>query len=99
MKNVFFLLPIIAFGMEVMTLRQTSYQVIHELKNKMISSLSWMGYLKEDISKSNPEIFENDDVKEDFVGWQNPQYMKARNLQKIIFNSQKSTPLIFHPAI
>ena len=66
LKNVFFLLPIIAFGMEVMTLRQTSYQVIHELKNKMISNLSWMGYLKEDISKLNPEIFENDDVKEDF---------------------------------
>lgn len=66
LKNVFFLLPIIAFGMEVMTIRQTSYQVIHELKNKMISNLSWMGYLKEDISKLNPEIFENDDVKEDF---------------------------------
>lgn len=66
LKNVFFLLPIIAFGMEVMTLRQTSYQVIHELKNKMISNLSWMGYLKEDISKLNPEIFENSDVKEDF---------------------------------
>ncbi len=66
LKNVFFLLPIIAFGMEVMTLRQTSYQAIHELKNKMISSLSWMEYLKEDISKLNPEIFENDDVKEDF---------------------------------
>lgn len=65
-KNVFFLLPIIAFGMEVMTLRQTSYQVIHEFKNKMISSLSWMVHLKEDISKSNPDIFENDDVKEDF---------------------------------
>jgi histidine kinase/DNA gyrase B/HSP90-like ATPase len=66
LKNVFFLLPIIAFGMEVMTLRQTSYQVIHELKNKMISSLSWMGYLKEDIKSSNPEIVEKDDVKEDF---------------------------------
>ena len=66
LKNVFFLLPIIAFGMEVMTLRQTSYQVIHELKNKMISSLSWMGYLKEDISSINPEIVKNDDVKEDF---------------------------------
>ena len=66
LKNVFFLLPIIAFGMEVMTLRQTSYQVIHELKNKMISSLSWMGYLKEDISSLNPEIVANDDVKEDF---------------------------------
>ena len=66
LKNVFFMLPIIAFGIEVMTLRQTSYQVIHELKNKMISSLSWMGHLKEDISKSNPDIFKRNDVKEDF---------------------------------
>lgn len=66
LKNVFFMLPIIAFGMEVMTLRQTSCQVIHELKNKMISSLSWIGYLKDDISKSNPEIFDNNNVKEDF---------------------------------
>ena len=66
LKNVFFLLPIIPFGMEAMTLRQTSYQVIHELKNKMISSLSWMGYLKEDIQSINGDVVENDDVKEDF---------------------------------
>jgi len=66
LKNVFFLLPIIAFGMEVMTLRQTSYQVIHELKNKMISSLSWMGYLKEDIKSINGDIVEDEDVREDF---------------------------------
>ena len=52
--------------MEVMKLRQTSYQVIHELKNKMISSQSWMSYLKEDISAINSEIVENEDVKEDF---------------------------------
>lgn len=65
LQNVFFLLPIIAFSMEVMTLRQTSYQVIHELKNKMISSLSWMEYLKEDISGINPELLDNDDIKED----------------------------------
>lgn len=66
LKNVFFLLPIIAFGMEVMTLRQTSYQVIHELKNKMISSSSWMGYLKEDIKNINEEIINNEDIKDDF---------------------------------
>jgi len=65
LQEIFFLLPIIAFGMEVMTLRQTSYQVIHELKNKMISNLSWIEYLKEDLSKINPEIIANDDVKED----------------------------------
>jgi hypothetical protein len=65
-KDVFFLLPMIAFGMEVMNLRQTSYQVIHELKNKMISSLSWMGYLKDDIRSVSPEAIENEDVLEDF---------------------------------
>ena len=66
LKNVFFLLPIIAFGMEVMTLRQTSYQVIHELKNKMISSSSWMGYLKEDIKSINKDILNDKDIKDDF---------------------------------
>ena len=66
LRNVFFLLPMVAFGMEVMRLRQTSYQVIHELKNKMISSLSWMNYLKEDIAGINPEILDNADIKEDF---------------------------------
>ena len=65
LQDVFFLLPIIAFSMEVITLRQTSYQVIHELKNKMIASLSWMEYLKEDINGINPEILDNDDIKED----------------------------------
>ncbi|NOY75653.1 MAG: HAMP domain-containing histidine kinase [Kiritimatiellaeota bacterium] len=64
-KNVFFLLPMIAFGMEVMNLRQTSYQVIHELKNKMISSLSWMNYLKDDIRDINSEVLENENVLED----------------------------------
>ncbi len=66
LKNIFMLLPIIAFGMEVMTLRQTSYQVIHELKNKMISSLSWTRYLKEDIGATNPELLERANIMEDF---------------------------------
>lgn len=66
LKNVFFLLPMVAFGMEVMRLRQTSYQVIHELKNKMISSASWIRYLKDDINAINKEVTENSDVKEDF---------------------------------
>jgi len=65
LKSVFFLLPIIAFGMEVMALRKTSYQVIHELKNKMISSLSWMEYLKNDIKSINQEILEDEDIKDD----------------------------------
>ncbi|MFA6294452.1 MAG: HAMP domain-containing sensor histidine kinase [Victivallales bacterium] len=66
LKNIFWLLPIIAFGMEVMTLRQTSYQVIHELKNKMISSLSWTRYLKEDIGAINPELLEKENIRDDF---------------------------------
>ncbi len=66
LKNIFLLLPIIAFGMEVMTLRQTSYQVIHELKNKMISSLSWTRYLKEDIGATNPELLEKENIRDDF---------------------------------
>ena len=66
LKNVFFLLPIISFGMEVMSLRKTSYQVIHELKNKMISSLSWMEYLKTDINGINTEVMEDEDIIEDF---------------------------------
>jgi len=65
LKSVFFLLPIIAFGMEVMTLRKTSYQVIHELKNKMISSLSWMEYLKSDIKGINAEVLRDEDVLDD----------------------------------
>lgn len=32
----------------------------------MISSLSWMRYLKEDISAINPDIIEDDNIKEDF---------------------------------
>lgn len=66
LRNIFWILPMIAFGMEVMKLRQTSYQVIHELKNKMISGLSWVGYLKDDIKNKNPEILEDEDIKEDF---------------------------------
>ena len=66
LQSVFFLLPIISFGMEVMSLRKTSYQVIHELKNKMISSLSWMEYLKTDINGINTDIMKDEDVIEDF---------------------------------
>jgi len=48
-----------------MALRKTSYQVIHELKNKMISSLSWMEYLKNDIRDINKEVLEDEDIKDD----------------------------------
>jgi signal transduction histidine kinase len=66
LKDIFMILPIIAFGMEIVNLRQTSYQAIHELKNKMISGLSWINYLKEDIKALAPEALEDESVKEDF---------------------------------
>lgn len=64
-QDVFVLLPIIAFGMEVMILRQTSYQVIHELKNKMISSASWINYLHDDIKAFSADALEQTNIKED----------------------------------
>lgn len=66
LKDIFWLLPIIAFGMEIVKLRQTSYQAIHELKNKMISGLSWLDYLKQDITANAPELLNDDGIKEDF---------------------------------
>jgi len=66
MKGIFWILPIVAFGMEVMRLRQTSYQAIHELKNKMISGLSWIRYLKEDVRQKNPGLLEEESLKQDF---------------------------------
>lgn len=66
LRNIFTILPIIAFGMEVMKLRQTSYQAIHELKNKLISGLSWLDYLREDIRAKDESILTNDAVKGDF---------------------------------
>lgn len=66
LKHVFWILPNISFGMEVMRLRQTSYQVIHELKNKLIAARSWLNCLKEDISDMDESLFENEDIQEDF---------------------------------
>jgi len=66
LKGVLWFLPIVAFGMEVMKLRQTSYQTIHELKNKLISGLSWIGYLKEDIRRRTPAILNEENIKQDF---------------------------------
>ena len=66
-KNVFLVLPLLALGMEVMNLRQTSYQVIHELKNKMISAGSWIGCLKEDVFAQSPQLSENEEIMEDFA--------------------------------
>jgi signal transduction histidine kinase len=66
LKGILWFLPIVAFGMEVMRLRQTSYQTIHELKNKLISGLSWIGYLKEDIRQKNPAILDEENIRQDF---------------------------------
>ena len=66
LKGIIWILPIVAFGMEVTRLRQTSYQAIHELKNKLISGLSWIKYLKEDIRQMSPSILNDDNIKQDF---------------------------------
>lgn len=66
LKDILWILPIVAFGMEVMRLRQTAYQAIHELKNKLISGLSWIEYLKEDIRRKNQDILEDENIQQDF---------------------------------
>lgn len=66
LKGVFGILPLIAFGMEVMRLRQTSYQTIHELKNKMIAGLSWLNNMRQDIEQAFPGAFERPGIKDDF---------------------------------
>lgn len=66
LQDLFMVLPLIALGIEVMTLRQTSYQAIHELKNKMIAAQSWLDYLRDDIKAQSAEIMENSAVLEDF---------------------------------
>lgn len=66
LMEIYWILPIVALGMEIVNIRQTSWQVIHELKNKMISAQSWMSYLKNDITSQSPQIFENDTIQEDF---------------------------------
>jgi signal transduction histidine kinase len=66
LNGILWFLPMVAFGMEVMRLRQTSYQTIHELKNKLISGLSWIGYLKEDIRQKIPAMLNEENIKQDF---------------------------------
>jgi signal transduction histidine kinase len=66
LKSILWFLPIVAFAMEVMRLRQTSYQTIHELKNKLISGSSWIGYLKEDIRRICPAVLDEENIKQDF---------------------------------
>ncbi len=65
LKGIFSVLPIIAFGMEVMSLRQTSYQVIHELKNKFIAGQSWLDFLKDDLQAKAPAALADAGIRED----------------------------------
>jgi two-component system nitrogen regulation sensor histidine kinase GlnL len=62
---VFWALPLLAFGMEVMALRRTSHQAVHELKNKLISGLSWIGCLKEDLERRSAGLLEDRGIRED----------------------------------
>jgi signal transduction histidine kinase len=65
LNGISWVLPIVAFGMEVMRLRQTSYQAIHELKNKLIAGQSWLNYLKEDIRRKDGNILDDESIKQD----------------------------------
>lgn len=65
LKEIFWLLPNIAFGMEILRLRQTSYQVIHELKNKFVGAQSWITCLREDMADAHPQILEHEAIAED----------------------------------
>lgn len=67
LQEVFWILPNISFGLEVMKLRKTSHQAIHELKNKLISAQSWLNCLKEDIEALAEGVFEDEEVGEDFT--------------------------------
>jgi signal transduction histidine kinase len=67
LHEVTLILPNIALGMEIMLLRQTSYQAIHELKNKLISAQSWLNCLREDVGELSPEALADEGVTEDFA--------------------------------
>ncbi len=66
LAGVFLILPTISFIFEVLQLRETSYQVIHELKNKLIAAESWLNCLREDVEDIEPEIFKDEGIVEDF---------------------------------
>jgi signal transduction histidine kinase len=65
--HIFFLLPLVAFAMEVMKLRLTSHQMIHELKNKLISGQSWVGCLRADLRQHYPDAQTQVNIQEDFA--------------------------------
>jgi signal transduction histidine kinase len=65
LKEVFWILPNISFGMEVMRLRQTSYQVIHELKNKLVGTQAWLRCVEEDLGDEFPDALASEVIRED----------------------------------
>ena len=66
LSKMLWTLPIIAFGMEVLNLRRTSHQAVHELKNKLIAGLSWLNCLRDDIEAKNASLLEDESIREDF---------------------------------
>lgn len=66
LQDLLIVMPIISLGMELTRLRQTSYQAIHELKNKLLSATAWIGTLGEDLERVAPSALEDDDIKDDF---------------------------------
>ncbi len=65
LQELFMILPTISLGMEIQKLRQTSYQAIHELKNKLLAAQSWTHCLKEDLEDVAPEALDSEDIQED----------------------------------
>ena len=66
LKGVFWILPIVAFAIEVVRLRQTSYQAIHELKNKLIGGQSWLNCLRDDIRQKSEAVMADETIQQDF---------------------------------
>lgn len=65
LDRILLILPNLAFAIEIIKQRQTSYQIIHELKNKLISAQSWLNCLGEDLTDAMPGWTENSDLEED----------------------------------
>ncbi len=64
LANVFVLLPVLSFAMEIKNLRRTAYQAMHEVKNKFFSVQAWIQCLQEDLQDCAPQVFNNTNVNE-----------------------------------
>ncbi len=65
LDRILMILPNLAFALEIIKQRRTSYQIIHELKNKLISAQSWLNCLQEDLDDTFPNWNESPDLEED----------------------------------